>query len=165
VIVCITNEWGCVYFVLPMTMVDGERPPPQLAQYSGFLLNWVAARSRTRFATALAEVDLHLREFAALNIIAAKPGLTQHDLAAAAEIDASTLVATLDGLEQRGLAERRIMPADRRKRAVYLTRDGEAALRRGRGLAQRLGDELFGPLDASERRQFDALLRKLAGIG
>lgn len=148
-----------------MTMVDGERPPQQLAQYSGFLLNWVAARSRVRFAAALAEIGLHLREFAALNIVAAKPGLTQHELAAAAEIDASTLVATLDALERRGLAERRIMPEDRRKRAIYLTREGETALRRGRASARRLGDELFGPLDARERRQFEALLRKLAGVG
>lgn len=150
--------------MLPMTMVDGERPPPQLAQYSGFLLNWVAARSRMRFAAALAEHDLHLREFATLNIVAARPGLTQHDLAAAAEIDASTLVATLDGLEQRGLAERRILSEDRRKRAIYLTADGEAALRGGRALARRLGDELFGALDADERAQFETLLRKLAGL-
>lgn len=147
-----------------MTMVDGERPPPQLAQYSGFLLNWVAARSRMRFAAALAEHDLHPREFATLNIVAARPGLTQHDLAAAAEIDTSTLVATLDGLEQRGLAERRVLPDDRRKRAIHLTADGEAALRRGRALARRLGDELFGALDADERAQFETLLRKLAGV-
>ncbi|MGN6187257.1 MAG: MarR family winged helix-turn-helix transcriptional regulator [Conexibacter sp.] len=148
-----------------MTMVDGERPPPQLAQYSGFLLNWVAARSRMRFAAALADSGLHLREFAALNIVAAKPGLTQHELAAASEIDASTLVATLDGLEQRGLAERRVQPQDRRKRAIHLTSEGEAALRGGRAIAKRLGDELFGALDADERRQFELLLRKLAGLG
>ena len=63
-----------------------------------------------------------------MNIVESRPGLTQHDLAAAAEIDASTLVATLDGLEQRGLAERRIQPEDRRKRAIHLTPAGEAAL-------------------------------------
>lgn len=147
-----------------MTMVDGDRPPPQLAQYSGFLLNWVATRSRLRFAAGLAAIDLHLREFAALNIVAAKPGLTQHELAAASEIDASTLVATLDRLEQRGLAERRPVPEDRRKRAIYLTAEGEAALKRGRALARRLGDELFGALDAGERAQFETLLRKLAGV-
>jgi len=148
-----------------MIMVDGDRPPVPLAQYSGFLLNWVAARSRMRFAEALAREGLHLREFAALNIVATRPGLTQHELAAAADIDASTLVATLDALEQRGLAERRILPEDRRKRAIHLTADGKGALRRGRMLAKRLGDELFGPLDAGERKQFDALLRKLAGVG
>ncbi|HZV73588.1 MAG TPA: MarR family transcriptional regulator [Conexibacter sp.] len=147
-----------------MTMIDGDRPPTALVQYSGFLLNWVAARSRARFAEALAGEGLHLREFAALNIVAARPGLTQQDLAAAAEIDASTLVATLDGLEQRGLAERRILPEDRRKRAIHLTPAGEAALARGRALAGELGDELFGALSADERRRFDVLLRKLAGV-
>jgi DNA-binding MarR family transcriptional regulator len=147
-----------------MTMIDGDRPPGPLTQYSGFLLNWVAGRSRMRFAEGLAAEGLHLREFAALNIVAARPGLTQHDLAAAAEIDASTLVATLDGLEQRGLAERRILPEDRRKRSIHLTAEGEAALARGRALAKRLGDELFGALDATERRQFELLLRKLAGL-
>jgi len=145
-------------------MIGGDKPPAPLAQYSGFLLNWVAARSRARFTAALAAEDLHLREFAALHIVAAQPGLTQHALAAAAEIDASTLVATLDALEQRGLAERRVMPEDRRKRAIHLTPAGEAALRRGRALAKRLGDELFGTLSADERRQFDVLLRKLAGL-
>ncbi len=148
-----------------MTMIDGDTPPGPLTQYSGFLLNWVATRSRMRFAEALAEEGLHPREFAALTIVATRPGLTQHDLAAAAEIDASTLVATLDALEQRGLAERRVLPQDRRKRAIHLTPEGEAALRRGRALAKRLGDELFGTLSASERRQFELLLRKLAGVG
>ncbi len=146
-------------------MIDGDKPPAQLAHYTGFLLNWVAARSRTRFAAALAEQDLHLREFAAMNIVAAQPGLTQHQLAAAAEIDASTLVATLDALERRGLAERRVLPEDRRKRAIHLTPEGEAALKRGRALASGIGDELFGDLTAAERRQFETLLRKLAGLG
>ncbi|HEX4806808.1 MAG TPA: MarR family transcriptional regulator [Conexibacter sp.] len=146
-------------------MIGGDKPPAQLAHYTGFLLNWVAARSRTRFAAALAEQDLHLREFAALNIVAAQPGLTQHQLAAAAEIDASTLVATLDALERRGLAERRVLAEDRRKRAIHLTPDGEAALARGRALAGQVGDELFGRLTANERRQLETLLRKLAGLG
>jgi DNA-binding MarR family transcriptional regulator len=146
-------------------MIEGDRPPPALANYSGFLLNWVAARSRSRFAAGLAAEGLHLREFATLNIVAARPGLTQHDLAAAAEIDTSTLVATLDALERRGLAERRLLPEDRRKHAIHLTPEGEAALRRGRALAARLGDELFGALNAGERRHFEALLRKLAGVG
>jgi MarR family transcriptional regulator for hemolysin len=147
-----------------MTMIDGDRPPGPLTQYSGFLLNWVAGRSRMRFAEALAQEGLHPREFAVLNIIDARPGLTQHDLAAASEVDASTLVATLDGLEERGLAERRILPEDRRKRAIHLTPAGETALAGGRRIAQRLGDELFGALNATERRQFDTLLRKLAGV-
>lgn len=145
-------------------MINGDRPPAALANYSGFLLNWVAARSRSRFAAGLAELGLHPREFATLSIVAAQPGLTQQDLAAASAIDASTIVATLDALEARGLAERRVLPEDRRKRAVHVTPAGEQALAQGRLLAKRLGDELFGPLSEAERRRFETLLRKLAGV-
>jgi DNA-binding MarR family transcriptional regulator len=146
-------------------MIGGDRPPAALAHYTGFLLNWVAARSRGRFMDALGELDLHLREFAALSIVADRPGLTQHDIVQATAIDASTLVATLDALERRGLAERRVHPEDRRKRAIYLTPEGEATLRRGRELAGKVGEQLLAPLDAAERTQFQALLRKLAGLG
>jgi DNA-binding MarR family transcriptional regulator len=145
-------------------MIDGNRPPEALQHYTGFLLNWVAARSRTAFAAALERQGLHLREFATLSIVAARPGLTQHELAQASEIDASTLVATLDGLEARGLAERRIDPQDRRKRAIHLTPEGERTLAAGRGAAQQIADESFGALNAAERKRFDALLRKLAGV-
>src|SRR5215207_2496763 len=145
-------------------MMNGDRPPDALAQYSGFLLNWLAMRSRTRFAAALAEIGLHPRDFATLSIVDGRPGLTQQDLAAASAIDASTLVATLDALEQRGLAERRMLPEDRRKRAIHLTPEGEVALARARESAKRLGDEMFGALSAAERRSFEALLRKLAGV-
>jgi DNA-binding MarR family transcriptional regulator len=148
-----------------MTAIDWGQPPRPLAQYTGFLLNWVATQSRTRFAAALDELGLHLREFAVLNIIAARPGLTQHDLAGASAIDASTLVATLDGLERRGLAERRLLPEDRRKRAIHLTPEGEQLLARGRALAAEYDRAVFGALSAEERRRFDALLRKLAGVG
>jgi DNA-binding MarR family transcriptional regulator len=145
-------------------MIDGDRPPDALAQYSGFLLNWLALRSRTRFADALGEIGLHPRDFATLSIVDARPGMTQQDLAAASAIDASTLVATLDALEQRGLAERRILPEDRRKRAIHLTAAGEAILARARASAKQPGDELFGPLSTAERRRFETLLRKLAGV-
>jgi DNA-binding MarR family transcriptional regulator len=146
-------------------MISGNRPPEALQHYTGFLLNWVAARSRTAFAAALEQHGLHLREFATLSIVAARPGLTQHELAQASEIDASTLVATLDGLEARGLAERRIAPQDRRKRAIHLTPEGERALTAGRAAAQQIADQSFGALSAAERKRFDALLRKLAGVG
>lgn len=142
-----------------------DRPPEALQRYTGFLLNWIAVRSRAAFAGALEQHGLHLRDFATLSIVAARPGLTQHELARASEIDASTLVATLDGLETRGLAERRIDPLDRRKRAIHLTPEGEQVLAAGRSAAQRIADESFGALTAAERKRFDALLRKIAGVG
>jgi DNA-binding MarR family transcriptional regulator len=128
-------------------------------------MNWVGARSRARFAQALNEkTGLHPREFGVLSVLAANPGITQHGIGQHAGVDPSTMTATLDHLEELGIAERRPHPEDRRKRAVYLTPKGEEALREGRKLARTIGKEVFAPLDPEERKQLHALLRKLSGL-
>ena len=146
-------------------MIGSDRPPEALAQYTGFLVNWVARRSRERFAKALeAELGLHPREFGVLAVVQREPGITQQAIGEAAGVDPSTMVATLDGLEERGLAERRPHPSDRRKRAVYLTDDGQEAAARARRIGTDVGKEVFGALNADERKQLNALLRKVAGL-
>jgi DNA-binding MarR family transcriptional regulator len=146
-------------------MLGEERPPEALAGYTGFLMNWVGARSRDRFAHALSErTGLHPREFGVLNVLARTPGITQQGLGDQAGVDPSTMVATLDALEERGLAERRPHLYDRRKRAVYLTPAGEEALREGRKVAAVVGRQTFAALSADERKQLHALLRKLSGF-
>jgi DNA-binding MarR family transcriptional regulator len=146
-------------------MLGEERPPEALAGYTGFLMNWVGARSRARFAQALSErTGLHPREFGVLNVLDANPGITQHGVGQHAGVDPSTMTATLDVLEERGLAERRAHPDDRRKRSVYLTPAGKESLREGRKLARTIGKEVFAPLSADERKQLHAILRKLSGL-
>ncbi len=139
-------------------------PPAALGDYTGFLLNWLAARSRTRFADAVGEVGLHRTQFAALSVIAAKPGLSQQELVGETGIDPSTMVATIDSLERAGLAERRPHARDRRKRELHLTPDGEKALAEGQAIAARIGDELFARLSPSERAQLHVLLRRAVGL-
>ena len=146
-------------------MLGSERPPAALAEYTGFLMNWVATRSRQYFARALEEsCGLHPRDWGVLNVIARNPGITQHAIGEGAGVDPSTMVATIDLLEERGLAERRPHPGDRRKRAIYLTAEGEQVLRDGRKVATAAAREVFGPLSTDERKQLHALLRKLSGL-
>jgi DNA-binding MarR family transcriptional regulator len=146
-------------------MLGEERPPEALAGYTGFLMNWVGTRSREKFAQALSEqTGLHPREFGVLNVLARTPGITQQGVGHHAGVDPSTMVATLDALEERGLAERRPHLYDRRKRAVYLTPAGEEALREGRKVAAAVGRQTFAPLSADERKQLHELLRKLSGL-
>ena len=146
-------------------MLGSERPPAALAQHSGYLMNWLAQRSRSRFQAALEQATgLHPREFGALSVIASEEGVTQQAAGEAAGIDPSTMVATLDGLEARGLAERRPHPGDRRKRAVHLTAKGRRALEAGQEVARQAGRETLGALDEGEREELNRLLRKLAGI-
>jgi DNA-binding MarR family transcriptional regulator len=147
------------------SMLGEERPPEALAGYTGFLMNWVGTRSRERFAHALSErTGLHPREFGVLNVLARNPGITQQGVGHHAGVDPSTMVATLDSLEERGLAERRPHPDDRRKRAVYLTPAGQEALREGRKVGTAVGREVFAALTPEERKQLHALLRKVSGL-
>lgn len=153
---------GVILFV---NMLGEKRPPEALADYTGFLMNWVGSRSREQFAAALNETTgLHPREFGVLNMLALNPGVTQHEIGAGAGVDPSTMVATLDSLEERGLAERRPHPEDRRKRSVYLTKKGEEALRKGRKTGEAVAREVFSALTADERKQLHTLLRKLSGL-
>lgn len=146
-------------------MLGEERPPEALAGYTGFLMNWVGSRSRAQFAHALSEhTGLHPREFGVLNMLARNPGVTQHEIGTGAGVDPSTMVATLDSLEERGLAERRPHPDDRRKRAVYLTAKGEETLREGRKVGQAVARQVFGALSTEERKQLHSLLRKVSGL-
>jgi MarR family transcriptional regulator, lower aerobic nicotinate degradation pathway regulator len=146
-------------------MLESDRPPAALSEYTGFLMNWVANRSRQYFARRLEEqLGLHPREFGVLNVLARNPGITQQAIGEHAGVDPSTMVATLDSLEARGLAERRPHPGDRRKRSVQLTPEGERVLREGRKVAAAVGKEVFGTLSGEERDQLNGILRKLSGL-
>lgn len=145
-------------------MIDGDKPPEALGNYTGFLLNWVGARSREAFAEALASMDLKLHQFAVMSMMATRPGETQQVLVDATGVDASTMVQTIDSLEEAGLAERRPHPTDRRKRALYLTKDGERLLMKARRTAGRHGQKVFAALTQEERAELHRLLRKTAGL-
>ena len=146
-------------------MLGEERPPEALSGYTGFLMNWIATRSRTLFASRLQErCGLHPREFGVLNVIASNPGVTQQAIGEDAGVDPSTMVGTLDVLEQRGLAERRPHPGDRRKRSVYLTPEGKRVLREGQKVARSVGKEVYGGLSEKEHEQLMTILRKLSGL-
>ncbi len=147
-------------------MSFGEGSPPEaLREHPGFLLNWVAARSRNELAARLAELDLLVSHFGLLSLIAHEPGLTQQELVQRSGQDPSTMVVTLDALEAKGRAERRPHPTDRRKRAVYLTAAGRALVPRARRAAEQSGAEVFGSLSAAERDTLLALLGKVAEQG
>jgi len=139
-------------------------PPEPLASEIGFLLSWNGQRTAHDFAAALEPLDLRPPHFGVMRLIDAHPGATQQSLVTGSLIDASSMVAVIDELEQRGLAERRSHPSDRRKHAVHLTAKGKRALERGREIAARYTQELIEPLTADERETLKRLLRKLASL-
>lgn len=144
-------------------MWDGGPIPAELGKFPGYLMARLGEASRRRFHKALEPEGLHPRHFGVMTMLAAHPGMSQHQLHEKTAIDPSSMVAVIDELEERGLAERRPDPADRRARQVFLTEQGEQTLQRIRGLAAGLQREFFGALTAQERKTLHALLLKLAG--
>lgn len=92
-----------------------------------FLLNQSAHAFAAQVGEALADRELSVREYCVL-LKASEGVYTQNAVAEMAMLDKTTMVTTLDGLERRGLAERRVSDTDRRARIVALTPAGATAL-------------------------------------
>jgi DNA-binding MarR family transcriptional regulator len=116
-------------------MLHSDQPPSELGNFTGFLMNYLGTRSGRRFAAALEPFGLHPRHFGVMTVLDARPGITQQDLADHSRVDRSSMVAVLDELAARGLAERRADPADRRKHSIHLTDEGRAQRLRARDAA------------------------------
>lgn len=100
-------------------------------------------------------------QYAMLRNLAAQPGIDQVSLAATTGIDTSTGATVCARLEEKGLLERKVIPTNRRQRALTITADGERLLEDLIPGAQRLRRRLLAPLTGPEQLQFMALLTKL----
>ena len=143
-------------------------PKPWAEAFEGdaaFLFSKIGARSRKLFAQALEPLGLRPNHVAVLQYQHVCEGASPREVVDGRWIDASALVALLDEFEERGLAERRRNPQDRRAYAVHLTAAGREALAEARALSRDIERRLLAPLAASERRQLHGLLARVVGGG
>src|SRR3954468_7444052 len=137
-------------------------PAGGLSRRASFLLVQLGTHRHRRFAERLAPLGLHPRHFGILTHLAANEGQSQQALSSALGIHRSAVVALVDALEHRGLAERRRDPADRRAYTLYLTPPGRELLAELERAADDEEDELLTALDASERSQLISLVQRVA---
>jgi DNA-binding MarR family transcriptional regulator len=134
----------------------------RLSSRAGFLLVQLATHRHRRFAERLAPLDLQPRHFGMLSQLAVNEGQSQQALSNALGIHRSAVVALVDELEARGLAERRRDPADRRAYTLYLTSRGRKVLTELERAADDDEAELLAALNASEGSQLISLLQRVA---
>ena len=137
-------------------------PTRALSRRAGFLLAQLGTHAHQRLAERLARLDLQPRHFGMLNHLAANEGQSQQALSRALGIHRSAVVALVDHLEHRGLAERRRDPDDRRAYTLYLTPQGSELLAELQRVAEEHEAELLTALDASERSLLISLLQRVA---
>jgi DNA-binding MarR family transcriptional regulator len=87
-------------------------------------------------------------------------GVPMRDLADHWGCDASYVTSMADALEERGLAERRPHPSDRRIKMIALTDEGRGARERAFALLYE-PPPAFGALTGAEQRELRDLLRKV----
>ncbi|HEX5307600.1 MAG TPA: MarR family transcriptional regulator [Solirubrobacteraceae bacterium] len=157
-----------------MSRLDGEPGENSSARKAahtpavsvGFTLSSLGYAVSRRFHSTLAPLGLEPREFALLRTIAPQQGASQQAIGEQLQIPPSRMVAFVDGLEQRGLVERRANPEDRRARALYLTAKGRELLAEAFALASGLEAQLCADLSERDRETLlDALRRVGAQLG
>jgi DNA-binding MarR family transcriptional regulator len=102
------------------------------------------------------------RQFAVMEAVSVKEGLTQTDLVKATGIDRSTLADLVSRMTAKGLLTRERSTLDARAKAVRLSAEGQALLDAARPKVEAADRRIMGLLPKSKRDGFLDLLSELA---
>jgi len=90
-----------------------------------------------------------------------KTPLSQAELAALVQVEAATMVSTIDRLEKAGLVQRLPSESDRRVKLLVVTAEGQAIYEKVRTRANALRRELIGRIDPGKVVIATAVLEEL----
>ena len=146
--------------------LNTQKPIPVTDERRCFVdnLGWLLYRAHWALASeltaALEPLGISARGYHVLR--AALSGEhTQTELAEMVGLDKTTMVVTLDELERRGLAARRLSPDDRRARIISVTTAGKRKVAEADDVRERVQEDVLGSLSA---REGVALMEALAKL-
>ena len=113
------------------------------------------------FMEETGDFDVTPVQFAILNALIDDPGEDQVTLARRVAFDAATSGSVISRLESKGWVRREADPADRRRKLLWVTPQGEQVALRMKRAVVRAQARIVAPLDAAERVQLAQLLAKL----
>ncbi|WP_055588285.1 MarR family winged helix-turn-helix transcriptional regulator [Streptacidiphilus griseoplanus] len=132
-----------------------------LASRLGYLLKHAQLRLNQAGGQALAPFGVDGHELAVLVVLATGEPLSQVEAARQLGVDRTTMVALIDGLEERGLVERRRSPQDRRRNIVEPTEAGRSCLRQAEQARLEVERRFLAPLGEEEAERFVRALQTL----
>ena len=136
--------------------------PQELVTSEIFLLGRLGYGLKRHATEQVEAAGFSLYDYSVMALLADGKCEAQTSIADLLQLDRSQLVGMLDGLEERGLIERRRDPSDRRRHRVTLTAAGERELAKLRAIVKRIEEEFLAPLDTDSRETLYRLLSRLA---
>ncbi|MFE0023464.1 MarR family winged helix-turn-helix transcriptional regulator [Amycolatopsis sp. NPDC059021] len=116
--------------------------------------------SHDRRPRVVAELGMSFIRIKALRQVA-RGALTMTELTERLSTDKPYTTLIVDDLEERGLVERTVSPADRRRKIVTITKDGLAVVASAERILNEPPAELLA-LEPGEQAELDRILAKLA---
>ncbi len=113
------------------------------------------------FHQVSASHELKSGAISSLALILANPGISQSELAEQVGKDKSRIVAIIDILEERGFAHRAQSTPDRRRRALYATKEGEAFLDTLLAEVKQIENDMLALVSAEDIKHLEATLDRI----
>ncbi|SPB17112.1 transcriptional regulatory protein [Caballeronia novacaledonica] len=145
-----------------MNDILGNQNP--LERHLGYWMRLVSNEVSNAFARALADRQISVAEWVALNHIASRAHSTSSAIATSIGMTRGAVSKILDKLESKGLVSRVASADDNRVQTLSLTRDARRLLPKLTAIADANDDHFFSVLDESDRNALRALLQKLADL-
>ena len=132
---------------------------PTVHDRLGYLLKHAQLRLSELTGKALEPYGIDGRQLAVLLAIDDRVPQSQQEIARRLDVDRTSMVALVDELERKGLAERQSVAGDRRKNVVALTAAGRDTLRRATKASDVAEREFLTRLGEAEAATFRRLLQ------
>lgn len=127
----------------------------------GFLLHETARLLSRRFDQRARALGLTRAQWQALAYLARNEGINQTGLAELLDIEPISVARLIDRMEQAGWVERRLDPADRRARLLYMTDKAKPILARMRIVGQETRAEALAGVSPADLERVVTLLRRV----
>lgn len=125
------------------------------------LVRWIGWAQMMAGQDWVRERELSREQSFVLGYLVQSPGVIQRDIAQVTRTSAASVSSLLQGLERRGLVERRAEDGDERSKRVYVTSAGAELIAGFEDAMSAANESILAPLNTAERDVLHALLSKI----
>lgn len=136
----------------------------QFSEQIGHLLRRAYQRHMAIFQETVPDATLTPTQFVVLCTVRDHDGCEIADIARATAIDEPSVRGIVERLKWRGLLDAKHEPGDARHMRMSLTPEGAVLTARTVPFAREISEVTFGDLNAQERNELIALLRRISGM-